>query len=106
MVEINPKNVKISKKIFGSKANICCADFLKDSEKCFRQFGVDKFDIIIGNPPFQDKAGKGGKNKLYEKIICKCLDILNKNTNSYLLFLVPDNLFSGNSSKTYLKFQI
>ena len=38
MVEINPKNIKISKKIFGSNSNICCADFLKDSEKCFKFF--------------------------------------------------------------------
>jgi hypothetical protein len=102
MIEINETNVKICKNIFTKKSNIICKDFLSD--------GIDLyFDIIIGNPPFQDKAGKGGKNKLYEKIICKCLDILNTNTNtnthtnSYLLFLVPDNLFSGNSSKTYLQ---
>ena len=57
MTEINPKNIKISKKIFGSNANICCCDFLdeKQRDKCFTQFGVDKFDIIIGNPPFNDK---------------------------------------------------
>jgi hypothetical protein len=97
MVEINENNVEICKNIFynkdRNKANIICKDFLSNETDLY-------FDIIIGNPPFQDKAGKGGKNKLYEKIICKCLDILNK--NSYLLFLVPDNLFSGNSSKTYL----
>lgn len=101
MIEINETNVEICKNIFlikeKNKYNIICKDFLSHE----KDTNYLHFDIIIGNPPFQDKAGKGGKNKLYEKIICKCLDILN--TNSYLLFLVPDNLFSGNSSKTYLK---
>ena len=107
MVEINPKNVKISKKIFGSNANICCADFLEETDKCFRQFGVDKFDIIIGNPPFQDSIEKtvtnaprkGGKNKLYERITIKCLSLLNK--NGYLLFVTPDNIMTGNTNKSY-----
>lgn len=101
MIEINENNVKICKNIFvnkeTNKTNIICKDFLSNEDNTNNLH----FDIIVGNPPFQDKPGKGGKNKLYEKIICKCLDILN--TNSYLLFLVPDNLFSGNSSKTYLK---
>lgn len=107
MVEINPKNVKISKKIFGSKANICCANFETQTEKCFRQFGVDKFDVIIGNPPFQDEISetdktiprKGGKNKLYERITIQCLSLLNK--NGYLLFVTPDNIMTGNTNKAY-----
>jgi len=107
MIEINPKNVKISKEIFGSKANICCADFLNDSKKCFRQFGVDKFDIIIGNPPFQDEISKtdktiprkGGKNKLYERITIKCLSLLDN--KGYLLFVTPDNIMTGNANKAY-----
>ena len=96
MVEINPKNIKISKKIFGSNSNICCADFLKDSEKCFKQFGVEKFDIIMGNPPFQpektedDKrqGGHGGK-LLWDKFIIKSLELLLP--NGYLCFITPSS---------------
>lgn len=92
MVEINPKNVKISKKIFGANANICCADFLKDSEKCFRQFGVDKFDVIMGNPPFNVEVGDkrfGSGRTLWDKFIIKSFDILVE--NGYLGFIHPQN---------------
>ena len=99
MVEINPKNVKISEKIFGKDANICCADFLNDSEKCFKKFGINKFDIIVGNPPFQEEGQSGGKNKLFERVTSKCLQDLN--VNGYLLFVTPDNIFTGNTSKVY-----
>ena len=65
------------------------------------------FDIIIGNPPFQDevinlqKKGprKSGKNKLYERITIKCITLLNK--NGYLLFITPDNIMTGNTNKAY-----
>ena len=107
MVEINPKNVKISKKIFGSNANICCANFETQINKCFSQFGINKFDVVIGNPPFQDeikekdttKPRSGGKNKLYERITVQCLSLLN--TNGYLLFVTPDNIMTGNTNKAY-----
>ena len=113
MVEINSKNVKISKKIFGQSANICCADFLEDENKWKKQFNLETFDIIIGNPPFQDevktndddptnkkkKPRQGGKNKLYERITIKCLEILNN--NGLLLFVTPDNVMTGNTSEAY-----
>jgi type I restriction-modification system DNA methylase subunit len=60
MVELNPKNVKISKKIFGDNANIYCGDFLTMDMK--KESGIEKFDIIIGNPPFQ---GNGRKKGIY-----------------------------------------
>ena len=58
MLEIEKGNVNTCFKIFeqlspGSKPNICCADTLslKDSD-LLRDFGVSKFDVIMGNPPF------------------------------------------------------
>lgn len=99
MIEINPKNVKICKKIFGSKANICCADFLEDTEKCLKSFGFkslskDKFDIIIGNPPFQDDisnikvSAAQGRHDIYPKFFIKSFDELLKD-NGYLSFITP-----------------
>ena len=88
MVEINPKNVKIAKKIFGSNANICCADFLSDSEKCFTQFGVSKFDVIIGNPPFNEGGvGKGG-GVLWKEFVFKSFELL-LNDKGFLVFVHP-----------------
>jgi hypothetical protein len=92
MVEINPKNVKISRRIFGSNANICCADFLKDQAKVMHDFGVELFDVIIGNPPFQKEqegkreGGYGGRT-LWDQFIKKSLDILKK--GGLLGFITP-----------------
>jgi adenine-specific DNA-methyltransferase len=92
MIEIDPANVKISRKIFGSSANICCTDFLENYEKCFTQFGINKFDIIMGNPPFQmeqegkRKGGYGGRT-LWDKFIIKSLDILLD--KGFLCFITP-----------------
>ena len=48
MVELNEKNVAISRKIFGSDANIACANFLTEEDKWKRKFeGVYTFDVII-----------------------------------------------------------
>jgi hypothetical protein len=114
MCEINSKNVSISRKIFGPNANICCCDFLNDEKKWRKQFNMenetDKFDIIIGNPPFQDEVKKtegqnkprqGGKMKLYERITIKCLDLLDETKKGLLLFVTPDNIMTGNTGKAY-----
>lgn len=52
MVELNPKNVAVTRKIFGKSANIYCGSFLEDKWK--KTFGVEKFDVIMGNPPYNE----------------------------------------------------
>jgi len=103
MVEINPKNVKISRRIFGSSANICCADFLNEEENVLRQFKVDKFDVIIGNPPFQDesssKTAQGGHD-LYPKFFINSFALLKE--NGYLSFINPAK-WRAPDKKGYLK---
>lgn len=93
MVEFNEDNVARSREIFGSFANIQCADFL--AEDIANQ--NSEYDIIIGNPPFQTPrdtariSSKGGQI-LWDKFILKSLDILkpkNTCTERFLCFITP-----------------
>jgi nucleoside-triphosphatase THEP1 len=95
MIEINPKNVKISQEIFGPNANICCCNFL-DEEKWQKQFYISKsflFDVIVCNPPFQTelhiegRTGAHGNKTLWDKFIKKSLDLLVD--NGFLAFINP-----------------
>jgi hypothetical protein len=90
MVELNIKNIDVSRKIFGKSANIYHGSFLEDGWK--DAFGIDKFDIIMGNPPFNnskdgDKGKAKGGNDLYPLFILKSVELLKK--NCYLLFVNP-----------------
>lgn len=92
MVELNPANVAVSKKIFSEDANIYCGSFLEDGWK--DAFGVDFFDVIIGNPPFnkpQDGTRKGsyGGRTLWDKFVLKSLD--NLTADGYIGFINPAN---------------
>ena len=97
MVELNPKNVKISRKIFGEDANIICGSFLSDdynsvNPKVIKEFGVEKFDVIMGNPPWNDmkvgvQSGSRAKNSLWDKFIIVSFTILQD--KGYLTFINP-----------------
>ena len=97
MVELQPDNVLISKKIFGKDANISCGSFLTEDNKSInpeiaKKFKVEKFDIIIGNPPFnievKEKRMSYGGRTLWDKFIYQSLNILKEKTG-YLCFINP-----------------
>lgn len=90
MVELNEKNVGVSQKIFGKDANIYCGSFLEDGWK--KAFDVEKFDVIMGNPPFQEERNTedgttAGRKRLYDKFIKNSLILLAK--NGILGFITP-----------------
>jgi site-specific DNA-methyltransferase (adenine-specific) len=102
MNELNKYNVTNCKKIFAmidvdASPNIINKDFLQLD-------GEDKYDIIIGNPPYNDAKPKDtSAQPLYSKFIMKAIDM----TSSKLLFVVPSRWFSGgNGLDDFRKFML
>jgi hypothetical protein len=76
MVEIDKGNVNTAFKIMdylapGSKANICCADTLSiTDDDLMRHFGVNRFNVVMGNPPFnKPRVTRGQTATLWDKFI-------------------------------------
>jgi hypothetical protein len=101
MSELNPVNIKECKKIFGNELNIYEGDTLRmDIEDVF---GINKFDIIVGNPPFnnsQNATGKrGGGDSLWDKFVKLSLDTWLKK-NGYLVYVHPSGWRKPESEKS------
>ena len=64
---------------------------------------VEKFDIVVGNPPYQDNdengRSKSGGNNLWSKFVNKAINILKD--DNYLLYIHPSSWMSpsGNTIK-------
>jgi hypothetical protein len=97
MCELNQKNVEVSKKLFDPEnefnLNIHYGSFLElDTEEVW---GVKKFDVIMGNPPYnsggiRSHTGKqlGEKNiTLWPSFIKLSFQLLK--LNGYLLYITP-----------------
>uniref|UniRef100_A0A6C0H914 Helicase ATP-binding domain-containing protein n=1 Tax=viral metagenome TaxID=1070528 RepID=A0A6C0H914_9ZZZZ len=91
MCELNKKNILICKQIFDInneyKLNIYEGDSLKVDYN--KEFNIKQFNIIIGNPPYQDNSGNKGKGhtlwtRFVELSLCKLLC-----PNGYLVFVHP-----------------
>lgn len=96
MIEIDQGNVNTARKVMNflckeAKPNICCADTLKfTDEDLMKQFGVNRFNVIMGNPPFNmPRELKGQTGTLWDKFISYSLNLLSK--NGYLAFINPAN---------------
>lgn len=49
-----------------------------------------KFDVIVGNPPYQDGTKEGGQNKIYNQFAKKSLELLSD--NGVLAFITPTSV--------------
>ena len=103
MSELNKKNCFITKQIFDInnifKLNIYNGDSLLLNT--VKEWGLEKFDIIVGNPPYQEvdadtNKSKGGTN-LYVKFINLSFNILNE--NGFLLFITPISWLGPSTNK-------
>ena len=79
----------------GGFKNVFHKDFLSE------EFDM-KFDVIIGNPPYQE-VGATGDNKLYLRFIEKSINLVVE--NGYLSFVTPkkgiENILSKNKNRDY-----
>jgi hypothetical protein len=72
---------------------------------CLQLPSEQKYDIIIGNPPFQTPSsnylsGNRKSSKLYLKVTEKCLSLLRD--GGHLAFITPLNLWAGKGLKSSL----
>ena len=90
VAEIDAKSVHIYKQIFDGgryELNVYEGDFLKMDPK--HAFGVNKFDIIVGNPPYNDGSGNKGKgHTLWTQFVEKVFNELVDN-DGYVCFVHP-----------------
>jgi hypothetical protein len=97
--EINKKNVEVCKKLFDPsnkyKLNIFEGSYF--DLDCKKVFGVEGFDLIVGNPPY-NAPGKGASgNTIWQLFVKKSLTELK--SNGYLLFVHPNGWRKPNSEK-------
>jgi hypothetical protein len=92
MAEYNKKNCFIVNQIFNInneyKLNLYEGDSLQLDIK--KEFGIDKFDIIIGNPPYNEELKLTGAKALYNKFVEYYIDKC-----KLLCFVIPSRWFSG-----------
>lgn len=90
MCELNKKNIEVSRKVFDPDniyaLNLYQGSYLDLDPK--KEWGVEKFDVIFGNPPYQppSKGKKGGKS-LWPTFVEKSMKLLK--VNGFLVFVHP-----------------
>lgn len=95
MIELDKGNVAVCRRLFskiqpGAKPNICCADSLSmTDERLEKVFGVSRFDVIMGNPPF-NQGGIRRAGKRHDNSESKAQTIWNK----FITTFVARNLSS------------
>jgi hypothetical protein len=94
MIELDKGNVNTARKIFkkiapGSTPNIICTNTLEITDERLNTVfkGVNRFDVVMGNPPFNPGI-------LWAKFIEKFLD-----KTQILLFIVPSTFTSNQTGK-------
>jgi hypothetical protein len=90
MCELNSLSVEMSRKIFDPnniyKLNIYEGSYL-DLDP-MKEWGVDTFDVVFGNPPYQPPSnGKKGGKSLWPTFVEKSMKLLK--VNGFLVFVHP-----------------
>ena len=99
MSELNKKNVHVCKQIFDIndeyKLNLYCGDSLElDTNSVW---GFDKFDVIIGNPPYNASGTKASGNTIWQNFVLKFTSHIK--VNKFLCFIHPCGWRKPNTPK-------
>jgi site-specific DNA-methyltransferase (adenine-specific) len=84
-IEIQPKNNLIFRKFFGPDCNLIEGDALTNNT-----WNTVRFDIVVGNPPYNTNLKKSGASPLYHKFVERYID-----RATHLLFLIPSRWTAG-----------
>jgi len=103
--ELQPKNMFIYLQLFDpnneyKEMKWHRGSFLDDGfDNKMKEWGIEKFDLILTNPPYNSEGGigggQGGESGLWKKFIYKSIKYFN--INGYLLYVVP-NTWAGNKT--------
>ena len=92
MAEYNKKNCFMVEQIFNwdndYKLNLYEGNSLQLNIK--KEFGIDKFDIVIGNPPYNEELKSSGATALYNKFVEYYIEKCD-----LLCFVIPSRWFAG-----------
>jgi hypothetical protein len=90
--DINPTNIFVCKLLLDPYneyfLNYCEGDTLKMD--ITKEWGLDGFDAVIGNPPYSTDPSKQNTKPIYNLFVEKFID-----TTKYLLFVIPSRWFVG-----------
>jgi hypothetical protein len=93
MIELQSNNTRIARNLFeklcdGATPNILTADSLAITPAILKSKNFpEKYDIIIGNPPFNSGGLLKGGGTLWPKFVYKAFDLINE--NGYISFIHP-----------------
>jgi hypothetical protein len=101
--ELQPKNVFLYLYAFDPKdefaLNVYCGSYLDAGfDKHMNLWGVEKFDVIVMNPPYQElKEGNKKSQALWDKFVIKTIGQLVE--GGYLVAVHPDNWRNGENKQ-------
>jgi len=99
MSELNPKNIEVYQRIFNAEGqyrlNLYEGDTLELDPQAY--WGVEVFDIIVGNPPYNHSGDRATGNTIWQKFTRQSIQWLVP--NGYLAFIHPNGWRKPNTPR-------
>lgn len=100
VVEIQPRNISYYKKLFNPddkyKMNIFTGSFF--DLDIVKDFNLSNFDLVVGNPPYQQGSDSRSSISIYDKFVDKSYNI-----SKFVLMITPSKWYSNPSMSKFRK---